>query len=585
MGLFLLLPLSFIYILFVHLFLPNLGGTILHPREYFIWILILVILWLALLSVLKSGRLTLPDGRIPFLLFILLSISSILFNPLLNKELFLIQSVHTFAIFFIWIALHQFGLNKSLKDRILFLIFLSAGIESVIGLFQISEFFRFLPITPVFQEGIVWGVFQQKNLFGTFVALGLLVSLYLITLPSLGRFLRGSLFVIGFSLSMNLVFANSRAAWLGFIFGAFLMLLARYRIYRVFLNRLALWALVVLTGAVLGIVLYGGSKDYEKALLQRESSNAQRVLMLKTSWEMFKEKPLFGHGFGNFESLYMYYQAKVIEKEKEYSKYVGGFVSHPHNEIAFIAVQSGVMGLLGFSLVFISFFRKILSLGIQKGGLYASLLMPFLVHALVEYPMELSVVHYFTFIVLLSFISSHGCTVKELKIGSKTRVSAVAVATVLLLIGIFWFSKTFVDYMRMTLFTVEAEKGKFRPELIEGARKNTYLKNWANAIYWIEKVKVALKEKGTHAVESFILWAEKEKIRRPLKEVFYLEALALSFLGERNKNLTLMDESMKVVEEGLRLYPNYIELKEVKSTIVAKAVKVMVDYYRGKRNE
>lgn len=580
-----LLLLSFIYLFVAHLFLPNLGGAILQPREYFIWILILFILWLASLNVLKSGRLILPDGRIPFLLFILLSMSSILVNPLLNRDLFLIQAVHTFAIFFVWIYLHQFGLKKPLKDKVLLLIFLSAGIEAVIGLLQFSEFFRFLPVTPVFQEGMVWGVFQQKNLFGTFIALGLIVSLYLITLPLFRKLLLASLFIISFSLSINLVFANSRAAWLGFLLGTSTAIFTRYKIYRAFSKRLALWVLVVISGTILGVFLRGGLKDYKGALLQRESSNAQRVLMLKTSWEMFKERPLFGHGFGNFESLYMYYQAKVVDKEKKYSRYVGDFVSHPHNELALIAVQSGIAGLFGFALVFLSFLRKLLSLGIQKAGLYTSLLMPFLIHALVEYPMELSVIHYFTFIILLSFISSHGCTMKEFKISTKVKLFAGIVVTILLSTVIFWFSKTFVDYMRLTLFTIEADRGRFRPELIEGARKNVYLRNWAEAIYWIEKIKVALKEGNTHAVESFILWAEKEKIRRPLKEVFYLEALALSFLGEKNKNLALMDESMKVVEEGLRLYPNYKKLNNLKKAVIAKTMKIVVDYYRGKSNE
>jgi O-antigen polymerase len=151
----------------------------------------------------------------------------------------------------------------------------------------------------------------------------------------------------------------------------------------------------------IGVWIYGGSEDYRASLIQRESSNAQRILMLKTSWEMFKEEPLKGHGFGNFESLYMRYQAKVADKNEDLRKFIGGFVSHPHNEIAYIAVQSGMLGLAGFAVAVAVFLKMIRRIGFQKGGLYLGLLFPFSFHSLVEYPLELSVVHYFTFLLIL----------------------------------------------------------------------------------------------------------------------------------------------------------------------------------------
>ena len=582
----LLLPLAFIYLLLTHLFLPNLGGTLLHPREYFIWIVINFILLLAVFRVVREGEVRLPPGRIPFLVFILLSLSSALFNPLLNKETFLIGSVHLFAIYFIWIALNQFDMTKGLRDRVLALILASAVIEALIGLFQFLGWFRFLPVTPLEGEGFVWGAFQQKNLFGSFVATGLVISLYFASSPLVRGPVLLPLFLASSGLlGLGLVFSNSRTAWVGFILGSLILLVSRLRIYRSVKTVPVLWAVLVGLSIALGIEVYGGSEDFKRSLTKRESSNAQRILMLRTSWEMFKERPVTGHGFGNFESLYMRYQAKVLEREKEYSRFVGGFVSHPHNEVANVAVQSGLIGLFGLGVVVLSFLRMIWRLGREKGGLYVGLLSPLVFHTLVEYPLELSVVHYFTFILLLALVSSHLVEIRKVNLAPEVRKSVLIASLVLFLFASASILITFRDYMRMVLFAVELEKGKLRPELMEGAVKNPYLKSWAVPMLMLSRAKKAIEEKDTEFLKEFVLWADREKVRRPHPNVFIFGSLALAVLGEEYKDLSLMDESMKLVEEGLRIYPNDRRLADLKGVILAKSIPIVVDYLRRGRDE
>ncbi len=582
---FLLGLLALVYLLLSHIFIPNLGGVMLHPREYFIWIAINSIVFLAVLKVVNTKTLYLPPVRVSFLLFVLLSVSSILFNPLLNKSSFLIQSVHLFAIYFVWLALSQFRLSKRLRDDILLLVLLSATIEAVIGVFQFFGFFKFLPITPIEDTAFVWGAFQQKNLFGSFVAVGLVVSLYgaSIVRLKLKRLFIPAFYLFVFFLSMSLVFSNSRAAWVGFLGGSILMLTLRSRNFSSAKAYLLSWFLVVVAGISMGTFLYGGSEEYRRALLERESSNAQRILMLKTSWEMFKERPITGHGFGNFESLYMYYQSKVAGKEPELKRFVGGFVSHPHNEIAYISVQSGLLGLLGLALVSLSFIRALVKLGRGKTGLYLGVMFPFLFHSLVEYPLELSVVHYFTFILFLSMATGHLSSRKVFELRYSKLVAGVS-ALVFVLLNL-WFLITFKDYMSMVLYKMEEDKGRVRPELLEEAKDNLYLKNWAVPVYMFAKARKALEENDLEFLKEFVLWSEKERLRRPIKEIFAMEALALIRLGRRNKNLALLDESMKVVEEGMRIYPNWDEFKKIKALVFKEALHLVVDYQRGGRGE
>lgn len=581
-----LLLLSFIYLLLAHTFIPNLGGVILHPREYLLWIVILLLVAYAFSGALLRGKIRLPPGRKAFLLFIFLSLLSAPLNPMLNRDAFLIQSVHLFAIYAVWLALNQFRYSRRVRDRILLLIFLSAGIEAIIGLLQFMGYYRFIPVTPLVEEQqtFVWGAFQQKNLLGSFLALGGVASFYLLTAPVVrtgGPLTKFLLIMFSFLISTVLVFANSRIAWIGFLAGLLVVGLTRFRFYKAVKLTALVWACGVVCGLTVGVLAYGGLENYRRSLMERESSNAQRILMLKTSWEMFREKPLTGHGFGNFESLYMRYQAKVAEREKELRRYIGDFVSHPHNEIANVAVQSGILGLAGLFLVSVSFLRMLLKLGLRKGGLYAGLLSPLLFHTLVEFPLELSVVHYFTFVLLLSLISSHLCEVKSLHPHPYVKVSVLVFTWTVFTLSSLWLLNTFKDYMRMVLFVVETEKGRFRPELMEGAVSNLYLKDWAVPLLMLEKAKNAMKEGDEKFLKEFIVWSEAEKVRRPIPQLFIFQASALAYLGKKHKNITLMDESMKVIEDGLRMYPNNRELKKLKGLVVANSIRLFIDYLKG----
>ncbi len=58
-----------------------------------------------------------------------------------------------------------------------------------------------------------------------------------------------------------------------------------------------------------------------------------------------------------------------------------------------------------------------------------------------------------------------------------------------------------------------------------------------------------------------------EKIRRPVKEVFYVQALALTKLAQQKEDPRLLDMAMKVAQEGSELYPNWRPFNRLKILI------------------
>lgn len=102
----------------------------------------------------------------------------------------------------------------------------------------------------------------------------------------------------------------------------------------------------------------------------KSGSTNGRILILGTCWEMFRDAPLFGHGFHSFDKYYMLYQAQILQKP-EWSMYgiYADNVTHPLSEYMLILVQFGIVGLL-LSLSVIAFIFRFMLRGKQKPDIY-----------------------------------------------------------------------------------------------------------------------------------------------------------------------------------------------------------------------
>jgi O-antigen ligase len=78
--------------------------------------------------------------------------------------------------------------------------------------------------------------------------------------------------------------------------------------------------------------------------LKRDSADG-RLLIWQTAWNMIKDKPLAGHGYGSFNAKYMLYQAEYFETHPD-SRYsaLADNVLHPFNEYLLVLSEHGVIG-------------------------------------------------------------------------------------------------------------------------------------------------------------------------------------------------------------------------------------------------
>jgi tetratricopeptide (TPR) repeat protein len=90
--------------------------------------------------------------------------------------------------------------------------------------------------------------------------------------------------------------------------------------------------------------------------LKKDSADG-RIPVWSSTWDMIRDKPLTGHGYGTFNAKYMLYQVEYIETHPE-SKYadLADNVLHPFNEYLLVWAEHGIIGtgciaLLGFLLI------------------------------------------------------------------------------------------------------------------------------------------------------------------------------------------------------------------------------------------
>ena len=142
--------------------------------------------------------------------------------------------------------------------------------------------------------------------------------------------------------SAGLVFNATRGAWL-----AVAIVNAVLLIYYMFKSKRNL-AVSIIFVALISIVLVNNPKfmhrldtidDFDKY-----QSNTERILMWQSAWNMFKDQPILGVGLGQYKENY---QQKYISPEAKEPQ-----LSHAHNNFLQMLAENGVVGFVGFVIMF-----------------------------------------------------------------------------------------------------------------------------------------------------------------------------------------------------------------------------------------
>jgi O-antigen polymerase len=161
--------------------------------------------------------------------------------------------------------------------------------------------------------------------------------------------------------------SRSRAAWLGVIIPAIVLMLFRYPVSDWFRKHLdtsfkkggVLLLAIVLTGGILsGLYFY------------KKGSADGRTLVWKVSLEMIRDHPVTGVGLDRFKVHYMDYQAGYFEKDPDSEEaMVAGDSNYAFNELIQQTAENGIIGLILILAVLAGIFASSVHYPDKPGGL------------------------------------------------------------------------------------------------------------------------------------------------------------------------------------------------------------------------
>lgn len=287
----------------------------------------------------KRGLKDLPNSTFALLAFCIVAAASVIFNQdVINNGYKNIFKLKYFIIGSLSIVPLTWFFNDYLRnDRKRFikilvnLFFISLLIATTSGLIGFYTGFNPLKYKVV-------DTYRNKGMFGMIMTYGYQASFAAILLAGFMNerknladyYNKPLLYITSIINILGLFLSYTRGALLGFIAGLFMM---RKKVALITI------AVFVIGGGVVSLV----NPIFIKNEVIRKGSNDKRMTFWKASLYAFKERPLLGYGYKNFES-----NSKKI-KEKYDLPFINN-TGHSHNNFLQILSTTGVLGFVLYLL-------------------------------------------------------------------------------------------------------------------------------------------------------------------------------------------------------------------------------------------
>jgi len=310
-----------------------------------------VIALISVLSVIQFWRsnkpLTINTPEIVILAFIIYLIINNVFYDTFWGNASLLNYLILLFLYFAFVLLYNS--DNSIFKFIVYGLFAGFAIELIVGFGQL---FGVIPNSDL--KFTLGGTFGNPGAFGGYLAIVLpfllvIVYFYKQLLFKSENFLYTIAFCLFCGASL-IVWSDSRGAWIAGFISIVFVINQKYKFKTnklMFLKTKAakMGTIVVLLLSIISICL---------ALFQykQESANG-RLLIWKVSKPMVIENPLFGNGFGSFETDYGKVQASYFLHDKPSASEVqiADYVTCTYNEFLGLQIESGVIGLLLFIVI------------------------------------------------------------------------------------------------------------------------------------------------------------------------------------------------------------------------------------------
>ena len=403
---FMLVPLCVIYLFAMHGVIPNNGGSGSDlPEPLLVWSLVFSMVAVGYLFFFWR-QVYLSRAIRLIMLGSLLMTAPLLWSPRID---WILDALPRFGGLWGGVALYILLINCAFTRRQKQCLFYVIAIAALMQAFYSLVALHYPQYLPEFEQEVLKkgpgiGVFQQRNVTASFLAVGGGVLLFILNAPLfLGDDKKTDTLRQIFSVSGTAIIycalteLQSRIGWLSGLCVFIGMLTLYWRKTSPVSRRLLLLS-GPLAGISIGVLLM--QTTLLDALLQHDGSNLQRIMILRETWNMILIHPFKGWGYGSYVWNFTHYIAdRTFPIDNGAS-----VITHPHNEVLYWWVEGGLLALVGILILCRA--GMVLLFSSPDNTRFAIFLcvLPLLLHTQVEYPFYQSSVHWLTCIVLLSLI-------------------------------------------------------------------------------------------------------------------------------------------------------------------------------------
>lgn len=188
----------------------------------------------------------------------------------------------------------------------------------------------------------------------------------------------------------NLFLSTGRTGQVAFIFAIIMMFFLYYKLHfkTIIYSCVSLIIIYLLAFNVSNSFkqrVYQAKSDIEKMTKGNyDSSLGIRVAYWMLTYEIVKDNPIFGVGFGDYKEEI----TKTLQKERfnHFSNRMKKFISehHAHNQFLMIAIQSGLVGIIIIVLLLYQLFRKAFIQVCENGKLFLLFLIIYVVSCIAD---------------------------------------------------------------------------------------------------------------------------------------------------------------------------------------------------------
>ena len=563
---------SLLFLLAPSYYQPNQGGEGLFlPFNNVVWIVVSFILGLALLKILHTRHLYVPSMTYVMLFFLGTTTVLGIANSVATPVSWLFRSLALWGGVLFFLAMAQFKLNRRWQDNLLYIIMISAAIQSIYGLIQViftDPAPTWLPHSP----GIPRGIFQQENLNASYSATGLVIASYLITTPSYkGRSFPNKLLplLVAVLCSSTLISTDSRTGWLGTGLALLILIFSQCKQLRLFILALAIGAICTATFLPFTTTTNNSNTAQQQSSMK---PNNFRDAIYRSSIELIIERPILGHGIGQFQKVWHEKKIEYIKKHPE-KAVLQPRLSHPHNELLYWAIEGGAAAVLGILTMAGSFIWCCFRLGWQRGGTYLAITTPIAVHTQVELPFYISQLHWITFIVLIAITANHHTKNKKVKLSSAARTLGLTIALGFPVLSTAFFSDSLSAINSTIQYIINREKDI---RALDKPASNIYHTENINLLRMQLLLHIGRSEKNAEILGEYISMAKAHLSHTPDVGVFSGLSIALHHQKQ-------YDLSHQIIAQALAIYPTNPTILRTRKSIMEldKKAGIFDQYWRS----